>query len=304
MFRIAKQLLIGAALLAGVAAPAAAADLYQPPVVEAPPPVYVPEPVPEFGGWYIRGDLGYKFPGWKGADYITYGCAGCGFNGPQAGTNSFQTGSLRGAFSFGGGIGFQANKYARFDFTGDYMLKSGFLGSTAGTACTPAGVCTSSDTSNMSALLLLANAYADLGTYGRVTPYVGAGIGGARISWDGLVNAATPGGVTTHAGASSWRFAWALMAGASVCVTNNIKLDAGYRYANIAGGRMFEFGPAGSNTGAGPGFDRGFDVHEVRAGLRYQFGGGSDCGGRREYVSYEPMPEPAPEPVYRPVYKQ
>ena len=36
----------------------------------------------------------------------------------------------------------------------------------------------------MSALLLLANAYVDIGTWHGVTPYVGAGIGGAHIKWD------------------------------------------------------------------------------------------------------------------------
>ena len=83
-------------------------------------------------------------------------------------------------------------------------------------------------------------------------------------------------GVTTvHGGAENWRFAWALMAGTSYCLTNELKLDVGYRYSHINGGRMFEL--ASVVGGAGPGFDDGFDVHEARAGLRYQFDGGSGC---------------------------
>ena len=89
------------------------------------------------------------------------------------------------------------------------------------------------------AWLLLANAYADLGTYYGFTPYVGAGIGGAHVKWDDLHN--TIGPVTTvHEGAENWRFAWALMAGTAYCLTDNLKLDVGYRFSHINGGRMFE----------------------------------------------------------------
>src|SRR5690606_10999809 len=102
------------------------------------------------------------------------------------------------------------------------------------------------------------------------TPYVGAGIGGAYVQWDDLVNDATT-GLVVHEGASNWRFAWALMAGASYCLTENLQLDAGYRFTRIEGGRMFEE----SGLGVGPGFDDGCNVHEVRAGLRYALGGSS-----------------------------
>src|SRR5690606_31603318 len=74
MLKLALPIMMGAAVLAG-AMPAAAADLYQPPIVEAPPPIYVtPEPAPSFSGWYIRGDVGYGLLGFRGASYITYGC--------------------------------------------------------------------------------------------------------------------------------------------------------------------------------------------------------------------------------------
>ena len=43
---------------------------------------------------------------------------------------------------------------------------------------------------------------------------------------------------------TNWRFAWALMAGTSYCLTDNLKLDVGYRYSHINGGRMFELAPA------------------------------------------------------------
>ena len=97
------------------------------------------------------------------------------------------------------------------------------------------------------------------------------------MKWDDLNN--TIDGVTTvHDGAENWRFAWALMAGTSYCLTDKLKLDVGYRYSHINGGRMFELAPVAGS--AGPGFDDGFNVHEVRAGLRYQFGGDPDAPRR------------------------
>jgi opacity protein-like surface antigen len=75
------------------------------------------------------------------------------------------------------------------------------------------------------------------------------------------------------------------MAGASYCLTDHWKVDAGYRFTHIEGGRMFEY----DASSAGPGFDKGFNVHEVRGGLRYQFGGDPRCS---PVVAYEPVPEP------------
>ncbi|RUM95685.1 porin family protein [Pseudaminobacter arsenicus] len=272
-----------AALFAATAMPAFAADIYEP-VPEPTPPQVVYQEV-STGGWYLRGDLDYHWSKFRGGDYITYGGAV-----PIPGTNSFDFGKLKGAMSLGAGVGYQVNNYFRTDLTADYWFKSDFNGQTSDL------VTVSTDTSSYSALLLLANAYVDLGTYNRITPYVGAGIGGARVKWDDLRNQ-FPGVDDRHKGVASWRFAYALMAGASYCLTKNLHFDAGYRFTRIDGGRMFEYADSSAGgPGAGPGFDRGFNVHEVRGGLRYQFGAGKAECGEPEMVAYEP---PAVEPVYK-----
>ncbi|RAZ73902.1 outer membrane protein [Mesorhizobium atlanticum] len=281
MFKTARMALL-AVLFAGVAGPLFAADLPEPQVEEAPPPVVEAQPV-NVGGWYIRGDIDYHWSRFGGGDYITYGAA------PQI-QGSFDTGNLKGAFSAGAGIGYQIDDHFRTDLTGDYLFSSNFHGSTSGFCNTPAPntPCVSSDTSSYSALLLLANAYVDIGTWHGVTPYVGAGIGGAWVKWDTLHNSDADGDFF-HQGGKGWRFAYALMAGASYCLTDRVKLDVGYRYSHINGGKMFEYA---SDSNVGPGYDRGINVHEVRGGLRYQFGGQSDCA---------PPPEPyvpQPEPIY------
>jgi opacity protein-like surface antigen len=272
MFNLGRKTFL-AGILAVCAAPAFAADLPEPPPVIEQPPVYE-APAPDYGGWYIRGDIDYHKPQWRGANYITYG-------GPAVGgTKSFDSGELKGAFSLGAGIGYQVTNHFRTDFTADYWFKSKFKGSTS---C--AGGCFSDEASNFSALLLLANAYVDIGTWNGITPYVGAGIGGAHVKWDTLYDP-RPGETERNPGTSNWRFAYAAMVGASYCVTDRTKLDVGYRFTHIQGGRMFEY------NGAGPGFDKGLNVHEVRAGLRYSFGGPANGCVEPVPVAYEPQPEP------------
>lgn len=272
MFNFVKRTIL-AASVAGLALPAFAADPYYPPVAETPPPAVYQDV--SYGGWYLRGDVDYHWSKFRGADYIRYGAPG------EEG--SFDSGKLKGALSLGAGVGYQINNHFRTDVTGDYWFKSDFDGSTTG-VCGPLDLpCTSSDTSSYEALLLLANAYVDLGTWHKITPYVGAGIGGAWVKWDTLRNV-DDNGETEHEGSKGWRFAYAVMAGASYCLTDNAKFDLGYRYSRIEGGKMFEYA-----NNAGPGWDRGIDAHEVRGGLRYQFGK-SDCAPKEAYVPYEPEP--------------
>ena len=259
-----------------------AADLYQQP---EPAPIEAPEiTVAESSGWYLRGDAGYAFNHLKGAKFYQGG-----FSGSDA---EFDSAKLRDAFTLGAGVGYQVNNYLRTDLTFDYLFRSKFEGSTSGEgsdfgACV--GPCTSRDRAQMTAYSLLANAYVDLGTYGSITPYLGAGIGGTHVKWGNLKNTscANDGSgcddTVEHKGKGSWRFTYALMAGASIDVTCNLKADVGYRYRHVEGGNMFGFAENG-----GPGSDKGFDVHEARVGARYLFSGCAD-------QAYVPAAEPAPQ---------
>lgn len=285
MFSFAKKAML-AGVAVGLAGPAFAADIMEPMVEQAPPVVYQ-EAAADYGGWYLRGDIGYADAGFRGAYWVT----------PGPGTNSFTNGSLRGTWVGGVGLGYQINRYLRSDVTLDYLGKTRFSASSTGACGVNPAVdgCVSTDSSSFSAWGLLANAYIDLGTWHRFTPYVGAGIGGAHVKWDTLSNTACD--ITdptncdpteSHGGKSKWRFSYALMAGASYCLTDHLKLDAGYRFRRISGGDMFGFSDIGVT---GPGFDRGINVHEVRGGLRYAFGNNNGCD-QPQTVAYEP------EPVY------
>lgn len=280
-----KIVLAGAAMLLAGAGSAGAADVLPTPVYEA--PIYdspVAQPVAAAGGWYLRGDAGYS---WNKIGNPKF------FQGSNANYVGFTTSELRSSYSVGVGAGYQIHKHLRTDVTFDYLSKAEFRGSTTG-SCGVSTACTSRDIAEMTGYSLLANAYVDLGTYGRFTPYVGAGIGGTHVSWDGLNNTSCADGnsalcdpTVTHGGEKSWRFTYALMAGASVDLTCALKADVGYRYRDISGGKMFGYALNG-----GPGYDEGITSHEVRGGLRYSFGG---CAQEEVYIE--------PAPIMPAVYK-
>lgn len=266
-------------------APAFGADYSEPQVIEYEIPAPAARTAEPFGGWYLRGDVAYRHSKYRGGEYIRY-------DDPVPPPGFFDFGDLKGSYSIGGGVGYQINRHLRTDVTLDWFGKSDFRGQTTG-VCGPDQLpCSSTDRSAYSAWLLLANAYVDLGTWNKITPYVGAGIGGAWVKWDSLRNL-DDNGETGHNGGKGWRFAYSLMAGASYCLTQNWHADLGYRFTHIQGGRMF-----GYANNAGPGWDKGLFTHEARAGLRYQFGGAGDRCGDEQLVYIPPEPY-SPPPVYK-----
>jgi len=253
------------------------ADVYQPQpeTVQDAPEVTVQEST----GWYLRGDVGYSFNKLRGAKFFQ--------GGSSESETDFRSTDIDDSFTFGGGVGYQINNYLRSDVTFDYLTKSDFEGSTSG-SCGVATDCISKDRASMRAYSLLANVYVDLGTYAYFTPYVGAGIGATYVKWDKLRNTSCATGNPTlcddsveHGGKGSWRATGALMAGATIDVTCNVKADVGYRFRYVDGGDMFGYASNG-----GPGRDKGFYSHEARLGARYVFGG---CATP---VAYEPEPAP------------
>ena len=275
-------LLASAAVLLPVGA-AMAAD-YDPPIVVDEAPEYVPVEIGS--GWYLRGDVGYIFKARIGqVDYRTYD----GFN---YGNAAFDTQSIGTDFSWGGGVGYRFNEWIRADATVE-GFRASFAGTTSSaTPCIDPLVdplylgttCRSEDSSEFSAIGVMANGYVDLGTFVGLTPYVGAGIGYSYVSWGGLNNqtyCVDGGGVcpqagviatSEHAGDNNWRLTYALMAGFAYDINDYLKVDLGYKYRHVAGGGMFHWDAATAGLGATgiQGTDGGFDTHEVKLGLRYE----------------------------------
>lgn len=242
---------------------ALAADL--PPIVELPPEV----PPQSYGGWYLRGDIGYAKQSVQGVTY---------FQGPSQ-TGAFEQHDIDTSWMIGGGIGYQVNDWFRVDWTANYYATADFTGSSAqDVACANvvpgAGNCSYSDNGSVQVTTVLANAYVDLGTWQGFTPYVGAGIGGALVHWGDLTNTeyeiADPTNSVSdvHGKRSGWRFAYGLHAGTSYDISAKLKIDAGYSFTHISGGEMFGFGATSGFSGT-QGYHDAMKIHAFKLGLRY-----------------------------------
>lgn len=226
----------------------------------------------EAANWYARADFGYAaaIHGSK-PDYTT-------FDGAGYDTNRFDSARFSRPFSVSGGVGYQFTDVWRADLAADFFTGDLTGISSSATRCSsgeaPGTGCSFSHAAEYDSIGVMANAYADLVTIAGFTPYVGAGLGVARISWDRFETRAScmAGGVACSGavygtqsleGDSAVRFSYAVMAGITYAVTDRIKLDAGYRYSDIAGGDIPVFQASGAQAA-----DHGFSRHEVRVGLR------------------------------------
>src|ERR1700704_5166660 len=195
----------GAATLLSQAA--FAADM----AIAPPPQMYAPPPVQDFGGWYLRGDVGMTNTQAKlhvnAYDTLPGNTV---FN--QFG-HGFDSGTL-----FGLGVGYQFNNWFRADVTGEYRSKVSFKG-TDFFQFNPGGGLADAYTGGYRSWVGLVNAYVDLGTWWCLTPFVGAGVGESRNTISSFVDTgATQQGATilsTTFGrdASQWNLALALHAG-------------------------------------------------------------------------------------------
>jgi opacity protein-like surface antigen len=252
MASVKTALLAGVAALLATAANAADLPLKAPPLVEY-----------AAGGWYLRGDIGMTNQDFNHLHQRLYDVPGTTVDAVGMGWDS--------SMLFGLGVGYQYNNWLRFDVTGEYRGKSNFHGSDHVTTATTDGV--DNYSGSKSEWVVMANGYVDLGTWYNITPYVGAGVGAARVSIsgfrdDGFNNL----GISTAYAedASKWNFAWALHAGLTYQVTQALAIDFGYRYIDLGNAttgptRAFD----GSFTNGGPFTFHHIYSHDLKLGIRW-----------------------------------
>ncbi len=285
--RLSTLGLLAAALMAPLAT-ARAADLDENyGYAEAPqdvPMAQIPQTKVEFGtGWYVRGDVGVtRLPALSvtapGTDYqippTQFG------SGPRVGYDA----------SLGGG--YQFNRYFRSDIIADFhqpvsvrqyghfypgSVNQGTCQAGQDTVVLTGSViqyfenCSSNYSASIHSFDVLVNGYFDIGHWGIVTPYVGAGVGLAFGRYSSGVTYTQSDGTPYNiyftdsgsgqmfhgfrdvvASGNYYNFAFALMAGVSFDIYAHTKLDIGYRYLDegkVLGATLYS--------------------QEVRAGLRY-----------------------------------
>ena len=173
------------------------------------PPVELPAVSEDFGGWYLRGDIGYRL------DKV---------GSVSASSSGTPVTSSRIDNVFAGGLG-GGYKYQWFraDMTVDYGTQAKFHGDV------PRGP--SYYNMKIDTLTVLVNGYVDFGTWYGFTPYLGAGVGISYLrTGDYTVASLGNALIPTRA---NWSPSWAAMAGVSYQMLPNIAIDLGYRYLSI-----------------------------------------------------------------------
>lgn len=246
------KILVAAGAVSLLSSAAFAADM----AIAPPPMSYAPPPVADFGGWYLRGDIGFSNQSVQSIRNTNPALYANLLSLDEK--TGFDTGGV-----FGLGAGYQFNNWFRVDVIGQYRGNTNFHG--LDLTSFPNGGATGfgSDVYNASKSewVFLANAYVDLGTWWCVTPYIGAGVGTARVSIanftdSGVATLFPPGSgvgpslVSAQTG-SQWNFAWALHAGLAYKVSPNMTVELGYSYLNLGDG----------TTGIDTTFDRSAGGH-------------------------------------------
>lgn len=248
----------------------------------APPPAYAPPPPADFGGWYLRGDIGISNQSVKRLNNALDSTL----------ITQNQTLGFDSAGIFGLGVGYQINNWFRVDATGEYRSSANFHGRDLNTF--PASGVIGSGIDNYSASksewLVLANAYVDLGTWWCVTPFIGAGVGTARVTMSnfsdqGLINVgggAFPSSAYADS-ASKWNFAWAVHAGLAYKVTPGLTMELAYRYVDLGDGITGDIRPFdGPGQVPNPMTFKHITSQDVKLGVRW---------------SLDPTPVYAPRPL-------
>ncbi len=129
----------------------------------------------------------------------------------------------------------------------------------------------------------------DVNMNGRVSPYIGGGIGYAKVRYDGVQPVGIPGiGVND----SDRVFAYQGIAGLSYAVSNAVELAAEYRY--------FATQDPDFRTSGGTSVEGEYKSHAALVGLRYNFGAPKAAPVATPAVAAAAQPAPAPEPVVEP----
>ena len=235
----------------------------------AAPPMYAPPPPADFGGWYLRGDIGMTNQRMKSLDNPD----------PNAGLFTSVGMGFDSSVLWDIGGGYQFNNWFRADVTAQWRGKSNFHGSQYTTAFAGSALADNYSGSKSEAVFM-ANGYVDLGTWWCLTPFIGAGVGASynQISGfrdDGLgstFGVANPPSVVYAADNGKWNFAWALHAGLAYKVTPNVTVELAYSYMNLGDavtGANSNF--AGTATAQYPWTMKDITSNDVKIGVRWNF---------------------------------
>ena len=224
-------------------------------------------PVAAAGNCYVRGDAGFSL---SGDPDVTWPVTN---NNGNLITDEVTTINMQNTWLIEGGVGCGSGSRG---FRGEVMAgihgDRNFDGEPGPWNPTGPGPANDPMHTSITSYTLMLNGYKDLGNFGGLTPYLGAGVGIAYNIVDDVSFTDNPALVNQIHGERDIAFAWSLMAGVGYQLSHNTVLDLGYRYIDM--------GKATSERSDTAGFINprvnidDLDAHEFKVGLRYHFGEG------------------------------
>lgn len=296
---LVKSLALACCLSTALSAPSIAADADIDVLLE-PESTFV-----EVGsGWYLRGDITASV---NGARINNEFSTSTGSTSPLSTNENF-----RDMIGFDIGAGYRFTNNFRADVTLAHFLSGerestrevpdaekatecpGYLidpgsGSLVGVTIDNCSFYSLSDYNTFS---LMGTGYFDLNPIGKFEPFVGAGLGIARVRWsevvDGVICAPLADGVVvsgcsgnggdqpepntvyksggTIAAGVDYRLAYSLTAGFAYRLSRNLLLDASYKYTGVG----HTMGITSGDTKAQSTAKNGFGLHQINVGFRYE----------------------------------
>jgi opacity protein-like surface antigen len=245
-------------------------------------------PAQSLGNWYVRGDFGaasYSTSRW------TQALSGLG-SGDQLLSAGFSSKSIRQSAFIGAGLGYELHPWIRADITAEYRASARLRGTFQERVLNPTAPLAffgqNEVAGSLQTTVMMANAYADVGTWYGFTPYLGAGVGlahhdlsgvartgfgvtGTDLTFNNVPNGALPVAFGPALEKIRTNFAWALVAGISYSISPNLKFDLGYRHLDLGDIRSGSTSCVCRESSAGFKL-RNVASNEIRVGVRWLFG--------------------------------
>lgn len=149
------------------------------------------------------------------------------------------------------------------------------------------GLTSSNGSGSLDAASIMANVYYDVPTGTKLTPFIGAGIGGIDVSADKI-----RGSGVTYSNDDQFTFGYQGIVGAAYALNDNLSIKADYRYLRSTDTKLSEDPSWGTGSAKGD-----YVSHSILVGFTYKFGVPEKPAAAPVPVVAAPPPPPPAKPA-------